>query len=41
MGALGRALVERRYTWPVIIQQHIALYRWLLGGGQRPQFILD
>jgi glycosyltransferase involved in cell wall biosynthesis len=41
MGARGRTLVETRYSWPVIIQKHITLYRWLVGGGQRPNFILD
>lgn len=41
MGARGRTLVEERYTWPAIIQKHIALYEWLVGGGQRPDFIFD
>lgn len=41
MGLRGRALVEKRYTWPAIIRKHIALYEWLIGGGQRPDFIFD
>lgn len=41
MGVRGRALVEERYTWPAIIQKHIALYEWLIGSGQRPDFIFD
>lgn len=41
MGTRGRALVEERYTWPVIIARHISLYKWLIGGGQRPDFIFD
>lgn len=41
MGVRGRALVEARYTWPAIIRKHIALYEWLVGGGQRPDFIFD
>ncbi len=41
MGVRGRTLVEERYTWPAIIQKHIALYEWLIGSGQRPDFIFD
>lgn len=41
MGKRGRMLVEERYTWPVIIRKHIALYEWLIGSGQRPDFIFD
>jgi glycosyltransferase involved in cell wall biosynthesis len=41
MGVRGRALVEERYSWPAIIQKHIALYEWLISGGQRPDFIID
>lgn len=39
MGARGRALVEARYAWPAIIQKHIALHDWVIGGGQRPDFL--
>lgn len=41
MGVRGRTLVEVRYTWPAVISKHIALYDWLIGGGQRPDFIFD
>ena len=41
MGARGRILVEERYGWPAIIRKHIVLYEWLVGGGQRPDFIFD
>jgi poly(glycerol-phosphate) alpha-glucosyltransferase len=36
MGAAGRALVERAYTWPAIAASLVAVYSWLLGGGERP-----
>jgi glycosyltransferase involved in cell wall biosynthesis len=36
LGAAGRALVERGYTWPAIAASLIAVYSWLLGGGERP-----
>ena len=36
MGSRGRAEVERRYTWPTVAAQLVEVYRWLLGGGERP-----
>lgn len=39
MGARGRGEVERRYTWPRIAKQLAQLYRWILGGGERPGFV--
>lgn len=41
MGARGQAMVEERYAWPAIIRKHIALYEWIIGNGQRPDFIFD
>ena len=41
MGIRGRALVEARYTWPAIVRMHVELYTWILGGGQRPDILLD
>lgn len=39
MGAAGRALVAERYSWPQVARQTLELYRWILGGGQRPGFV--
>jgi glycosyltransferase involved in cell wall biosynthesis len=36
MGGRGRAEVELRYTWPTVAAQLLEVYRWLLGGGERP-----
>lgn len=36
MGGRGRALVERRYTWPRVGEQMLAVYRWSLGEGPKP-----
>ena len=41
MGACGRALVESRFTWPIVAAQHNACYAWLLGGGLRPECVSD
>ena len=41
MGARGRDLVERQYAWPSVIEKHLALYNWILGAGQRPDFLID
>ncbi len=39
MGTRGRVLA-RRYAWSHIAKQTDALYRWLLGNGRRPAFVL-
>ena len=36
MGRRGRALVERRFSWPVVGPQFVEVYSWLAGGGARP-----
>ncbi len=36
MGALGRALVARRFTWPAVAAEMGAVYLWLLNRGPRP-----
>lgn len=36
MGARGRALVERQFSWPQIAAQMAEVYRWVLGGGPPP-----
>jgi len=39
MGARGRALVERRFSWPVVARQFLEVYGWLAGGGSPPAFV--
>ncbi len=39
MGRRGRALIERRYSWPVVGRQFLDLYAWLAGGGPAPAFV--
>jgi glycosyltransferase involved in cell wall biosynthesis len=41
MGARGRRLVTERYTWSRTAASSVALYRWLLGRGPRPAFVLQ
>ncbi len=41
MGVRGRAFVETNYAWPNVIKKHVALHEWVLGAGQRPDFIMD
>jgi glycosyltransferase involved in cell wall biosynthesis len=38
MGERGRAYVQR-YDWDAIAAQTLALYRWVLGQGERPGFV--
>ncbi|MER9969303.1 glycosyltransferase [Mesorhizobium sp. M0060] len=35
-GEKGRRLVEDRFTWSKIAQQHLATYQWMLDGGDPP-----
>jgi glycosyltransferase involved in cell wall biosynthesis len=37
MGERGRRLVEEAYSWPRVARRMLAVYRWLLGGGERPE----
>jgi poly(glycerol-phosphate) alpha-glucosyltransferase len=39
MGRTGRRLVEDRYTWPQIARSMRAVYRWVLGEGDRPDCV--
>ena len=39
MGAAGQALVRERFSWPVVAQRTLELYRWILGGGAPPGFV--
>jgi poly(glycerol-phosphate) alpha-glucosyltransferase len=39
MGELGHALVARQFSWTHVAEQTGELYRWILGGGDRPGFV--
>jgi len=39
MGAHGRDLVAKNFSWPRIGEQMRAVYKWMLGGGQTPETI--
>jgi glycosyltransferase involved in cell wall biosynthesis len=41
MAEIGRALVERGYTWDRQARKLIGVYEWLSGGGPRPEAIAD
>jgi glycosyltransferase involved in cell wall biosynthesis len=40
MGERGRKLVQQSYTWPVIADQMLSAYRWLLGTAPRPACVI-
>tara|TARA_B110001469_G_C9648771_1_gene329870 strand:+ start:11990 stop:13162 length:1173 start_codon:yes stop_codon:yes gene_type:complete len=40
MGVRGRALVERRYLWPAIAGNMSIFYKWLIRGGDKPDFVV-
>jgi len=40
-GERGRKLVEERFTWERIVDQHIGLFTWLSGRGPRPHHVAD
>lgn len=39
IGANGRGLVERDFTWDRAVDAYAALYRWLAEGGDTPAFV--
>lgn len=41
MGEAGRVLVEQHYSWEAVADSFVQLYNWILGGGDRPNFIID
>ena len=41
MGARGRRLVEQRFSWPSVAKQMSHVYRWVLGGGPRPDCVRE
>ncbi|MCH8475199.1 MAG: glycosyltransferase [Opitutales bacterium] len=40
MGVRGRQLVEQNYQWPAIAEKMHRFYKWILEGGQKPDFII-
>jgi glycosyltransferase involved in cell wall biosynthesis len=41
MGQAGRKLVEDNFTWKVMGQRILAVYRWILGQGDRPDSVVQ
>jgi glycosyltransferase involved in cell wall biosynthesis len=41
MGNRGRALVESRFTWEQVGKQTRAVHEWILGGGAKPDCVLN
>jgi poly(glycerol-phosphate) alpha-glucosyltransferase len=41
MGRRGRDLVVERFTWSRVANQMQALHQWILGGGPKPDCVLD
>jgi poly(glycerol-phosphate) alpha-glucosyltransferase len=41
MGDAGRTLVERQFTWPRIAAQMKEVYEWVLGGGSKPECVME
>jgi len=39
MGAAGHDLVAECFAWPQVAEQCASLYRWILGGGERPEVL--
>jgi glycosyltransferase involved in cell wall biosynthesis len=40
MGARGKTLVKDRFNWPMVAQQTLAVYKWLVKQGPRPQCVM-
>jgi hypothetical protein len=32
--------VERKFTWPLVASQFLAVYRWMVGEGGRPDHVV-
>jgi len=41
MGQCGRDLVERKFAWPKIAAEMLAIYRWILGDAAKPASVLE
>jgi poly(glycerol-phosphate) alpha-glucosyltransferase len=39
MGAAGQTHVAAHYSWPRVAEQTRNLYQWIVGGGERPDFV--
>ena len=39
MGAAGAQLVASSFSWARVAEQTLALYRWILGGSDRPEWV--
>lgn len=39
MGRRGAEMVRRHYAAPIIAAKMLALYRWILSGGEKPEFV--
>jgi glycosyltransferase involved in cell wall biosynthesis len=40
MGERGRRYVEREFSWPSIAEQMLAVYRWVLEQGDKPDCVV-
>jgi len=41
MGALGRKLVEERFTWESVAKKMHSVYKWAIGGGDTPECVMN
>jgi poly(glycerol-phosphate) alpha-glucosyltransferase len=41
MGRNGYKLVKERFSWDTIAERTVRLYEWLLGGGEKPEFVYE
>jgi glycosyltransferase involved in cell wall biosynthesis len=39
MGERGRELVTQKYSWPQVAKKMKSVYEWLLGYGERPEYV--
>jgi len=40
MGNRGRALVEKKFSWPTVAAQMCSVYEWVVNGGLHPQCVV-
>jgi len=41
MGRQGRELIEDRYAWPALGLKMAEVYRWVVGAGLKPEFVIE